>query len=82
MNKLDELQCIAVEENPDIICITETWAHKDITDAELNLEGYNLVRNDRGHERRWLYHIHKRQFTLLSVRSLLKRQTLKQYGVE
>ncbi|KAK2162145.1 hypothetical protein NP493_1538g00003 [Ridgeia piscesae] len=47
MNKLDELQCIAVEENPDIICITETWAHKDITDAELNLEGYNLVRNDR-----------------------------------
>ena len=21
--------------------------HKDITDAELNLEGYNLVRNDR-----------------------------------
>ena len=29
MNKLDELQCIAVEENPDIICITETWAHKD-----------------------------------------------------
>ena len=40
MNKFDELQCIAVEENPDIICITET-------DAELNLEGYNLVRNDR-----------------------------------
>ena len=26
MNKLDELQSIAVEENPDIICITETWA--------------------------------------------------------
>ena len=47
MNKLDELQCIAVEENPDIICITETWAHKDITYAGLNQEGYNLVQNDR-----------------------------------
>ena len=62
MNKLDELQCIAGEENPDIICITETWAHKDIIDAELNMEGYNLVRNDRGHERRWLHHIHTRQY--------------------
>ena len=27
MNKLDELQCIAVEENPDIICISETQRH-------------------------------------------------------
>ena len=47
MNKFDELQCIAVEKNPDIRCMTETWAHEDITDAELNLKGNNLVRNDR-----------------------------------
>ena len=47
MNKLDELQCITVKKNPDIIRIIETWAHKDIADAELNLKGYNLVRNDR-----------------------------------
>ena len=32
---------------PHIIGITESWAHKDITDAELGLEGYVMFRKDR-----------------------------------
>ena len=30
-----------------IICITESWANNDITDAELGLEGYVMFRKDR-----------------------------------
>ena len=30
-----------------IIGITESWAHNDITDAELGLEGYVMFRKDR-----------------------------------
>ena len=33
--------------SPDIICITETWLCSDISDSELHIEGYSLVRLDR-----------------------------------
>ena len=32
---------------PDIIGITESWAHKDMVDAELMLSGYVMFRKDR-----------------------------------
>ena len=32
---------------PHIIGITESWANKDITNAELGLEGYVMFRKDR-----------------------------------
>ena len=32
---------------PDIIGITESWAHKDMVDAELMLPGYVMFRKDR-----------------------------------
>ena len=32
---------------PHIIGITESWAHNDITDAELGLEGYVMIRKYR-----------------------------------
>ena len=41
------MQCIAIQGNPDLIDVTETWAHQDISDAELNLEGYNVIITDR-----------------------------------
>ena len=31
----------------DIIGITESWANKDIADAELGLPGYVMLRSDR-----------------------------------
>ena len=33
--------------NPHIIVITESWANKDITDAEVGLEGYVMFRTFR-----------------------------------
>ena len=35
------------DSDPHIIGITESWANKDITDAELGLEGYVQFRKDR-----------------------------------
>ena len=29
------------------MCITESWLHSNISDHELNIQGYNLVRRDR-----------------------------------
>jgi hypothetical protein len=47
MNKRDELELYVIEEKPDIIGITETWANTSIGDAELNLDGYRMLRKDR-----------------------------------
>ena len=34
INKTDELELYVVEENPDIICITESWANSNIGNGE------------------------------------------------
>ena len=47
VNKHDELELYANEENIDVIGITETWLHEAISDSEMNLEGYTLIRQDR-----------------------------------
>ena len=47
MNKKSELNIIVNDSDPHIIGITESWANKDITDAELGLEGYVMFRKDR-----------------------------------
>ena len=46
MNKKSELNIMVNDSDPHIICITESWANKDITDAELGLEGYVMFRKD------------------------------------
>ena len=38
---------MVADSDPHIIGITESWANKDITDAELGLEGYVMFRKDR-----------------------------------
>ena len=39
---------ILMHDNPfDVICLTETWLNSTWTDSELELNGYNLVRDDR-----------------------------------
>ncbi len=51
VKKIDELNCYCNDNNPDIILITETWCHQDISDAYLSITGYDLVpdlRVDRG----------------------------------
>lgn len=49
MNKetKEELICRLKEDNIDVLGITESWAHEEINDAELNLEGYRVFRRDR-----------------------------------
>ena len=47
MNKKSELDIMVLDRDPHIIGITESWANKDITDAELGLEGYVMFRKDR-----------------------------------
>jgi ribonucleases P/MRP protein subunit RPP40 len=47
VNKRDELELYVLEEKPDLIGITETWLTISIEDAELNIEGYTLLRKDR-----------------------------------
>ena len=47
MNKIDLLQATVHNLKPDIIGITESWAHPEIFDLELHLEGYQLFRCDR-----------------------------------
>ena len=47
-NKVNELRAIANMESPDVIALTETWTNENITDAYLQLEGYELLaRKDR-----------------------------------
>ena len=48
INKRDELELYIIENKPSIIGVTESWANCDIEDSELNLEGYELFRKDRG----------------------------------
>ena len=47
INKKNELNIKVDDIKPHIIGKTESWAHNDITDAELGLEGYAMFRKDR-----------------------------------
>lgn len=46
--KLDELAYICKKNNIDIIAVVETWLHSDISNGEINVEGYTIYRRDRG----------------------------------
>ena len=46
-NKKNELNIMVEDINLHIIGITESWANKDISDAELGLTEYVMFRRDR-----------------------------------
>jgi len=46
-NKREELELIAEQEGYDIIGITETWLTSLVENAELELQGYRILRKDR-----------------------------------
>lgn len=52
VNKIQELELLVKNENIDIVGITETWLNVNILDSEMNIEGYTLLRKDRGDNRR------------------------------
>ena len=45
--KIDELSALCSAENPDIVCLVETWLGCDITDNEVLVPNYSIVRLDR-----------------------------------
>ena len=44
---MPDLQLFISDFSPDILCITETWLHEDISNGNLALNGYNIIRKDR-----------------------------------
>ena len=46
-NKREEIKLMLKNKDIDILGITESWAHKEIEDAELSIEGYTMFRKDR-----------------------------------
>ena len=81
INKKNELNIMVDDIKPHIIGITESWAHKDITDAELGLEGYVMFRKDRIGKREEEYYYISRtlyQHTKYSYRT--KQIVMRQYG--
>jgi hypothetical protein len=50
VGKVNELNALAADLEPDLILVTETWCNKDITDAYLTINGYEIqqdLRRDR-----------------------------------
>ena len=48
VNKLDLLQAYVFELQPDILAVTESWTHNEITKGMLKIQGYELIdRTDR-----------------------------------
>ena len=45
--KFPQLLALVDEENPDIICISETWCDSTVLDSEFSLPEYMLFRRDR-----------------------------------
>ena len=46
-NKIDSLRLLLLNNPFDVLTISETWLTKNISDPELNIQGYSFVRNDR-----------------------------------
>ena len=44
IGKMDELRIKAQGGCFDVVAITESWANDDISDSELNIDGYTLYR--------------------------------------
>jgi len=47
VNKMEELRLRIEHSQYDIVAVTETWAHRSVTDSELNVRGYVQFRKDR-----------------------------------
>ena len=47
LNKLPQLLEFVNSENPDIVCVTETWLSDNVPDEQYCIPGYKLFRKDR-----------------------------------
>ncbi|KAJ8026661.1 hypothetical protein HOLleu_31563 [Holothuria leucospilota] len=46
-NKFSEFLAHISIDNPDIVGVTETWLHSDISNSEIQVPGYKIFRHDR-----------------------------------
>ena len=44
---MDEISLLATNHLTDVITLSETWLDETVSDAEVSLPGYSLLRNDR-----------------------------------
>ena len=47
MNKLEEMKILALKTNAAVMCITETWLDDSVTNNEIEINGYQVIRKDR-----------------------------------
>jgi len=47
VNKMDQLRLLVKPQYVDIFTICETWLDPGITDEEISIDGYTVIRNDR-----------------------------------
>lgn len=47
LSKFEELKTLVSHSKLDVACFTETWLSSEINDRLINIEGFNLLRNDR-----------------------------------
>ncbi len=47
LNKIEEIDRIAIEASPSFIGITETWLNDTIDNSLIEIDGYNIHRADR-----------------------------------
>lgn len=50
LKNIEELRLFALDSKPDIITLSETGLDGSISNSEVNINGYNLERNDRNRE--------------------------------
>jgi hypothetical protein len=52
INKTDEFVATVQTLDPDVVGVAESWANSNILDAEIELEGYKMFRQDRPTDKR------------------------------
>jgi len=94
--KLTDLEDLALQKNPHLICITETKLDAEVSDDELDLQGYTIARKDRDHHGGGVAIYHQRTVSVTRLSSeylldtnscvelvaMMVRSTIKRPGTE
>ncbi len=79
-NKRDDLQIHLDEKSPDIIGIVETWLKTDVSNAEVQMEEYQITRHDRQGKQRSGIIMYTREHLQVQVRDDLVEKYNKALG--
>ena len=82
--KRDQIELLLQQTHFHILLINESWLNNDVSDTEINIPGYNIVRNDRtrtgggvlAYVCQNLKFVHLCEFQIDSVESLWVKITL------